>query len=166
MKLTRKSGCALALAAFFTAGAHAAVGLEDVCFYNNAISSTTTGLKLPAKVSLWKGSVQCGVLTVDPGATACYYYSKSTTCNTAALAAATAIVEPLYVNNTLAIPISTAYSLTGTSGTTGIEHLTISNGAFAATTAVPSVITVGTAYTITADYLEPGFNAEDAPSAH
>jgi hypothetical protein len=165
MKPSHISSCALAITAFFTAGVHAAVGLEDVCFYYNAVSSTTTGFKVAAKISLWKGSVQCGTLTVDPGATTCYYYSKSATCNTAATAANIAIVEPLYVNGTLTIPISTAYSLTGTSGTTGIEHLTVSNGAWVSTAATPSVITAGTAYTITADYLEPGFRAVDEASA-
>ncbi len=65
------------------------------------------------------------------------------------------------MNNTLAIPISTAYTLTGSSGTTAVEHLTLTNGAFAASNNTPSVITAGTAYTLTADYLEPGILSED-----
>ena len=156
--MNRKS-CLITAAFLVTTASHAAVGLEDVCIYYNATSSATVGFKVAAKVSIWQKNILCGVIYVDPGSTECYRYTQSATCNTAATAATQVLVEPLYVNGTLAIPASTAYQLTGSSGTTSVEHLTVGNGAWTATNAAPSVITAGTLYTITADYLEPGLQS-------
>ncbi len=94
MKLNCKNTCVFAIAAILNTGVQAAVGLENVCVYYNAVSSTTVGFKVAARLSIWKGSTQCGTLTVDPGATACYNYAQSATCNTAATAATTVVAEP------------------------------------------------------------------------
>lgn len=159
LQLNYKNTCMLAVAILISSETYAAVGLEDICIYYNATSSTTTGFKLPARVSIWQKNIKCGTITVDPGSESCYYYKQSTACLTTATAATIVMAEPLYVNNTLTIPMSAAYTLVGTSGTTSVEHLTLGNGAWVSTAATPSVITAGTAYTLTADYLEPGFNA-------
>ena len=156
MKLIYKKTYALAAALFLSSGVHAA-GLEDICINYNATGSTTVGIKLAATVKIWnKTGGLCGVVVAEPGNTTCYYYKLSTTCTTAATAADKLIVDNLYVNNVVAIPESLPYTLTGTSGTTAIENVTLANGAFAATAAVPSVITPGTLYTITAGPNIPG----------
>ncbi|RUR13415.1 hypothetical protein [Legionella sp. km772] len=136
---------------FLNSVVHAAVGLEDICITYNATASSTVGIKLPARVNIWKKTTLCATLDVLPGNTTCYFYKLSPTCNTAANAATTVIAQALYVNNTEAIPESSPYALTGTAGTTAVENITLTNGAFTATNAVPSVITVsGTAYSFAA----------------
>lgn len=155
MKLNYKAITLLSSALLFNAGVHAAVGLENICITYNSVSSTTVGVKLAAKVNLWKGTNLCGTLFIDPGSTQCYYPSLSANCKTAATAATTVMAENLYVNGSIFIPESAAYALTGTSGTTGIENITLTNGAPVLTGAVPSVVTAGTLYVFSAGSLIP-----------
>jgi hypothetical protein len=157
MKPIYKKACVLGVTLFVNSGIYAAVGLEDICITNNATASTTVGLKLAAAVNIWNKTTLCDTLYVEPGNTTCYRYLLSSNCKTSTTAATTLVVSNLYINGVVAIPESLPFALTGTSGTTAIENVTLANGAFAATAAVPSVITAGTLYTLTAGTNIPAF---------
>jgi hypothetical protein len=155
MKLDYKKIGLFGAALLLNTTVNAAVGLETVCVSYTSVASTTVGIKLPAKVNLWKGNTLCGTLYIEPGSSQCYYPALTASCKTSATAATTVTADNLYVNNVVFIPESAPYALTGTSGTTGIENINLTNGAPVATAAVPSVITAGTLFVFSAGSLIP-----------